>query len=235
MSLIRSDPRAAAAVGIPVASYRAATYGLAGAFAGLAGAAYVLWVQRVSPTAFPLNLGFNYLVIATLAGKGGLLGVALSALLLEGGRLFSIIPESISLYLGPIALIYNVTRYQEGINGLLRNTTRQLRAGAIVNRVRDTIDRGRATSSVRIGAVIGFVLVIVGFGAITLAWYHAGNTDLVWIQNQELLSGGLGGGGLIVFGSALLIRDALLHGPAVLRRTGDGETGTTLPVELEGA
>jgi hypothetical protein len=88
---------------------------------------------------------------------------------------------------------------------------------------------------VRIGTVAGFVLVIVGFGAIMLAWYHAGNTDLVWIQNQELLSGGLGGGGLIVFGSALLIRDALLHGSAILRGTSDDGAGTnTLPAELEG-
>ena len=55
-------------------------------------------------------------------------------------------------------------------------------------------------------------------GAIALAWYHAGNTDQLWIQNQELLSGGIGGGALVVLGAALLIRDALLHGSAVVRR-----------------
>jgi hypothetical protein len=49
-----------------------------------------------------------------------------------------------------------------------------------------------------------------GFGALALAWYHAGNTDQTWIQNQEMISGGLGGLGLIVLGGALLIRDALL-------------------------
>jgi len=126
LSLVRSNPDAAAAVGVPVAYYRGIAYAMAGAFAGLAGACYVLWVQLVSPRAFPLDLGFTYLVIAVLAGKGGLFGVGLSAVLLEGGRLFSIIPQSIALYLGPVALIFNVTRYREGFNGLVRQTRQQL-------------------------------------------------------------------------------------------------------------
>src|SRR5205807_2307758 len=81
------------AVGIPVAFYRGAVYAMAGAFAGLAGASYVLWVRRISPKAFPLDLGFTYLVIAVLAGKGALTGVALAAVLIEGGQVFSILPR----------------------------------------------------------------------------------------------------------------------------------------------
>lgn len=223
LSQLRAVPDAAAIAGVPVAAYRGAAYAFAGAFAGLAGGAYVLWVQRVGPQAFPLNLGFTYLVIATLAGKGGLLGVAIAAVALEGGRLFSIIPESIGLYLGPIALIYNVTRYQEGINGLLRQAGRQLRTRkekAMEDRTKDLTPRavGPIGTALRLPVVIAGVLVAVGFGAIALAWYHAGNTDQLWIQNQEVLSGGFGGGALVVLGAALLIRDALLHGPAVARR-----------------
>ena len=209
MAQLRANPDAASAAGVPVARYRAAVYGMAGAFAGLAGGCYVFWVQRVGPQAFPLNLGFSYLVMATLAGKGGLAGVGISVFFLEGGRLFDVIPQSVGLYLGPIALIYNVTRYQEGINGLLRHTGRQLREVAPVNRLRQLTGGG-----IRLPAAVGFLFVVLGFAAIALAWYRAGNTDQLWIQNQELLSGGIGGGGLIVFGSALLIRDALLNGAA---------------------
>jgi branched-chain amino acid transport system permease protein len=222
LSQLRSNPDAAAAAGIPVALYRSGVYATAGAFAGLAGSMYVMWVGRVSPKAFPLNLGFNYLVIATLAGKGGLLGVALSALLLEGGRLFSILPQNLTLYLGPIALIYNVTRFQEGFNGVLRRTRKQLSDERRLRGMRSMLNTvsswQRPERAIRLQTVLGILAVVAGFAGVALAWYHAGNTDQVWIQNQEIVSGGLGGLGLIVLGSALLVRDALLHGRAVFQR-----------------
>ena len=56
----------------------------------------------------------------------------------------------------------------------------------------------------------GAVLVAVGFAAIGLAWYHAGNTSQVWIQNQELISGGVGGLALVVVGIGLLVYDRVL-------------------------
>ena len=59
-----------------------------------------------------------------------------------------------------------------------------------------------------------------------LAWYHAGNTDQVWIQNQEIVSGGIGGLGLIVLGSVLLLRDALLHGRALQGRSAERVAGS---------
>ena len=65
--------------------------------------------------------------------------------------------------------------------------------------------------AIRLPVVIAGVLVVAGFCALAIAWYHVGNTDQLWIQNQELVSGGLGGLGLIIIGSALLVRDALVH------------------------
>src|SRR5437764_14119706 len=52
--------------------------------------------------------------------------------------------------------------------------------------------------------------IVAGIGAILLAWYHMGNTDQVWIQNQEI-AGCLLGLGLIVLGSALVIRDGIVR------------------------
>jgi branched-chain amino acid transport system permease protein len=227
LSLVRANPDAAAAVGIPVAYYRGVVYMVAGGFAGLAGSSYVLWVQRVSPKAFPLELGFTYLVIAVLAGKGGLGGLALSAVLLEGGQVFSILPQNLALYLGPIALIFNVTRYQEGFNGVLREMGLRLgehrakQRGARLMEPRFGI-RGTA---IRLPVVVAGVVIVAGFAAMVLAWYHAGNTDQLWVQNQEIVSGGLGGLALIVFGSMLLVRDALLHGTGVVGRAVAGGRG----------
>ena len=225
LSLVRSNPDAAAAVGIPVAFYRGVVYGIAGAFAGLAGASYVLWVQRVSPKAFPLDLGFTYLVIAVLAGKGALTGVALAAVLIEGGQVFSILPRDFALYAGPVALIFNVTRYQEGFNGLLRQTRQQLeRKVRLMGAEARTAEDGRGGRGwggwgIRLPVVIAGLLVVAGFTSVALAWYHAGNTDQIWIQNQEIVSGGIGGLGLIVLGSVLLLRDALLQGRAAVGRS----------------
>jgi hypothetical protein len=238
LSLVKANPDAAAAVGIPVAFYRGIVYAVAGAFAGLAGSSYVLWVQRVSPKAFPLDLGFSYLVIAVLAGKGGLVGLGLAAFFLEGGRLFSIIPHSIALYLGPIALIYNVTRYQEGLNGLLRESRqwfarRKEVSLMAIEKGTDAARRGMRAKAVRLPVVVASLIVVAGFASLIVAWYHAGNTDQLWIQNQEIVSGGLGGLALIVFGSALLIRDALIHGRAVAGGGGNeapvAETDAGLP------
>ncbi len=80
--------------------------------------------------------------------------------------------------------------------------------------------------------VAGVATVVAGFVAICLAWYNAGNTDQVWIQNQEILSGGVGGLALVVTGAALLIRDAVARSSqelgdrleSVLRDVGGGGT-----------
>jgi hypothetical protein len=223
---VREDPDAAAASGVAVARYRALAYAFGGGFAGLAGWSYVVWVQQVTPKAFPLQLGFTYLVIAALAGPGGLGGVAVAALVIQGGALFSVLPGRTALDIGPLALIYNVTRYQAGLNGLLAAAGARLRArkGApmtVPPQTNERHDEARPASAVaglRPVTVAGALAVAAGVGAIILAWYHMGNTSQVWVQNQELASGGLLGLGLIVFGSALLVRDGVVRAAEVRQR-----------------
>lgn len=55
----------------------------------------------------------------------------------------------------------------------------------------------------------GVLLTLAGAVAIGLAWYHAGNTDQVWIQTQEVVSGGFGGMALVVVGTGLIVRDQI--------------------------
>lgn len=184
----KADPQAASAFGIPVARYKVLAYCLAGAFAGFAGGMTALWVQRLTPKAFPFTLSFTYLIIVVLAGRGFVGGVIVAAVLIEGGRLFSGGAATLVAYGGPLMLITVLTRYRAGLNGIGERLMTELRRPTLV---------------------AGVAAVVAGFAAIGLAWYHAGNTDQVWIQNQEILSGGVGGLALVVTGAALLIRDAV--------------------------
>ena len=193
---VKAHPDAAASYGIPVSRYRATAYALAGGFAGLAGGLTTIWVQRMTPQAFPLSLSFTYLIIVALAGRGFVGGVAAAALAVEGGRLFLAGGGALIAYAAPLGLILTLTRHQTGLNGLGRQAAALVKERTMQHQIRTR-------------TIIGTVIVAVGFAAIVLAWYHAGNTDQVWIQNQELLSGGIGGLALVVVGSALLMVDWL--------------------------
>jgi hypothetical protein len=200
LAWVRSHPDAAASFGIPVARYRAVAYALAGAFAGFAGGLTAMWVQRLTPEAFPLSRSFTYLIIVALAGRGFVGGVAAAALMLEGGRLFLSGSDAVIAYGAPIGLILTLTRYRSGLNGM----GRQLRDRMSSSRRELPVVR---TMKVRPLVAAGAVVIAMGFAAIGLAWYHAGNTSQVWVQNQELISGGIGGLALVIVGVTLIAYD----------------------------
>ena len=191
---VKANPDAAAAFGIPTASYRVLAYVLAGAYAGFAGGLTAMWVQRLTPAAFPLTLSFTYLIIAALAGRGFVGGVAAAAGAVEGGRLFLASGAAFITYAAPIGLILTLTQQQAGLNGLGRQ-------------LKERIVKLQLLGRPLIAA--GVVALALGFTAIGLAWYHAGNTSQVWIQNQELVSGGIGGLALVVLGVGLVLADRL--------------------------
>lgn len=215
-SWVRSDPTAAAAFGIPVVAHRILAFAVGGAFAGLAGGLSVMWVERLTPLSFPTGLSFSYLLVTVISGPGYLGGLALAAALLEGGRLFSSGAGTLVSYAGPVALILVITRYSAGINGAGRSVMERMRASRAFTNL---VDRSEEEPEpITVGLVLGVVAILAGFLAIAVAWYHAGNTDQVWIQNQEIMSGGFGGLSLVLTGSALLIRDRMGRAQAVLVR-----------------
>lgn len=189
---VKAQPDAAAAFGIAVPRYRTLAYALAGGFAGFSGGLTAMWVQRITPEAFPLSRSFTYLIIVALAGRGFVGGVAAAAAMVEGGRLFLASSDALITYGAPLGLIVTLTRHPAGLNGL----GRQLKERVMQMRIRPM-------------AIASIVLTTVGFAAIGLAWYHAGNTSQVWVQNQEMLSGGVGGLALVVLGVGLLICDRI--------------------------
>jgi branched-chain amino acid transport system permease protein len=116
---VRDDPSSAAAYGIFVNGYRTFAYAVAGSFAGLAGGLFAIWVQSFTPESFTSTQSFTYLLIVVIAGPGFLTGVLMSAGGFEAGTLF-LSGGTVISYLGPILLIFNVTRYPGGINGINR-------------------------------------------------------------------------------------------------------------------
>jgi branched-chain amino acid transport system permease protein len=189
---VKAQPDAAAAFGIAVPRYRTLAYALAGGFAGFSGGLTAMWVQRITPEAFPLSRSFTYLIIVALAGRGFVGGVAAAAAMVEGGRLFLASSDALITYGAPLGLIVTLTRHPAGLNGL----GRQLKERVTQMRLRPL-------------TIVSTVLTAVGFAAIGLAWYHAGNTSQVWVQNQEMLSGGVGGLALVVLGVGLLVCDRI--------------------------
>jgi hypothetical protein len=228
---MKENPQAASAFGVPVRRYRIVAFAIAGAYAGLAGGLSAMWIQRISPTSFPLAESINYLLFAVLAGPGFIWGVVLAAGLFDAGRLFITTAGWIFVYGGPLGLVVNVVRYPQGINGMIRSFSRRMRGAVAMNarqgdvtslsppaddRAVPRLGHGLLAYARDLMPVIGAACIAAGFTCIALAWYHAGNTDQLWIQNQELISGGVGGLALVLTGLGLLIRDRLRRNNEVL-------------------
>ena len=213
---IKAQPDAAAAFGIPVAQYRAMAYALAGAFAGFSGGLTALWVQRLTPQAFPISRSFTYLIVVALAGRGFVGGVAAAAAIIEGGRLFLPNADALFTYGAPIGLVLTLTQHQAGLNGMGRQLATLVKERTMHKNLRPL-------------TIAGAALVVVGFAAIGLAWYHAGNTSQVWVQNQEIISGGIGGLAMVVVGIGMVLVDLL---PA-RHRAADAERWERLVALLE--
>jgi branched-chain amino acid transport system permease protein len=206
---VKANPEAAAAFGVPVALYRTAAYALAGGFAGLSGGLTAMWVGRLTPQAFPLSKSFTYLIVVALAGRGFVGGVAAAATFIEGGRLFLPNADAVLTYGAPVGLILTLTQHRAGLNGFGRQIAGRVRS-VLPTRERTTMMSEEQTGfAVRPLLLAGAVVLALGFAAIALAWYHAGNTSQVWVQNQELISGGVGGLALVVVGVGLLVSDRM--------------------------
>jgi hypothetical protein len=72
--------------------------------------------------------------------------------------------------------------------------------------------RDAAPARMDIALVAGIVLVLTGLLAIGVGWYRAGDGPVLWVQNQYLLSGGVGGLGLVVLGTGLIVASRISAG-----------------------
>jgi branched-chain amino acid transport system permease protein len=77
---IRDHPIAAASIGIPIARYKAITFGVSAMYAGVAGALGALAAQLVSPDSFSFFLSISLLVGMVVGGIASLAGAVFGAI-----------------------------------------------------------------------------------------------------------------------------------------------------------
>jgi branched-chain amino acid transport system permease protein len=77
---IRDHPTAAASMGIPIARYKAITFGVSAMYAGIAGALGALAAQFVSPDSFSFFLSISLLVGMVVGGIASLAGAVFGAI-----------------------------------------------------------------------------------------------------------------------------------------------------------
>ena len=80
---VRDAPIAAVSSGLSLARYKTAAFGIAAAYAGVAGSLFAIAVAYVNPDTFPITLSILLLTGAVLAGLGSLKGVLFGALFIE--------------------------------------------------------------------------------------------------------------------------------------------------------
>jgi len=132
---IRDGEVAAVSSGVSARAYKTLAFGVSSAFAGVAGALFVIQVSYINPDTFPLTLSILLLVSVVLGGLGSLVGGIFGALLLvflpiyaqEPPVLnFSFSKQAPSVVFG-LVLILMVLVAPGGVAGLLRRVVQPAR------------------------------------------------------------------------------------------------------------
>jgi branched-chain amino acid transport system permease protein len=127
---IRDNETAAAAMGVNVALYKMTAFGIAGAFAGLAGALNGVVIQFVSPDQYSPLLSIRFLVGAVIGGVATINGAII------GGLFQQFVPDvTVSINksapdaIQAIILIVVMYTMRHGVAGFLQDTWRYARSG----------------------------------------------------------------------------------------------------------
>ena len=132
---IRDGEVAAVSSGVSAAAYKTLAFAVSSAFAGVAGALFVIQVSYINPDTFPVGLSILLLVSVVLGGLASLLGVIFGALLLEFLPIyaqkpplldFSLSEQAPSVVFG-IVLILMVLAAPGGVAGLLKQVAQPVR------------------------------------------------------------------------------------------------------------
>lgn len=133
MLAVRSNERAAAAVGINVAGTKMLTFGLAAFVAGLGGALSGYNFGSVTALTFGSIASLTILAFAYLGGISSVTGAVIGGFLVTGGLAFTALDEwfhidqKYSLYIGGLGLIITAVLNPEGIAGAFRLGSQYLR------------------------------------------------------------------------------------------------------------
>lgn len=126
MLAVRSNERAAAAVGISVAGTKLFAFGVSSFIAGIAGGLSGYRFGSVSPAVFGSSASLLILAFAYLGGLTSVTGAALGGILVTGGVMFTAldkglgIPDDYALLLGGAGLVAAAVMNPEGMAGAFR-------------------------------------------------------------------------------------------------------------------
>ncbi|MEJ8569950.1 branched-chain amino acid ABC transporter permease [Microbaculum marinum] len=128
---IRDQPLAAASMGVNIALYKSATFGISAGFTGLAGALATITVAYVSPDSFPILLSISLLVGVVVGGLGSAAGMFFGAAFIVlvpnmAGSVSKALPWAI-YGLGVIVIMYVAPL---GVGGLAQQVMARLRRPA---------------------------------------------------------------------------------------------------------
>lgn len=127
---IRESEAFAAAVGIAVPVWRAATFACCAALAGLSGALFAHHAGYVGSDAFTIRLSVSLLIAAVIGGLGTRLGPLLGTLMILLLAEFSAGVEKFGLMLHGTVLLVVLLLFPEGAAGLVRRLLRKPAAGS---------------------------------------------------------------------------------------------------------
>jgi ABC-type branched-subunit amino acid transport system permease subunit/ABC-type branched-subunit amino acid transport system substrate-binding protein len=202
---IRDSEVAAASMGINLAVYKTAAFGVSALYAGVAGALLVIVSFGANPGSFPLQLSIYLVVGLAVAGLGSLVGVLAGAAFIEYVQVYapdiSRSPGVPTVAFG-VALVLVMFLLPGGVAGLLRHYTRLkdlwntgavkfvgvfLCALALVAAAGATrLDPGVSSTSVKIGGTVP----VTGVAA---AYQSVGRGALAYFKYVNDTRGGVNG------------------------------------------
>jgi branched-chain amino acid transport system permease protein len=127
---IRDNETAASAMGVNVSLYKMTAFGIAGAFAGLAGALNGIVIQFVSPDQYNVLLSIRFLVGAVIGGVATINGAIIGGLFQQFITDIAVnINKSAPDAIQAIILIVVMFTMRYGVAGFLQETWRYARSG----------------------------------------------------------------------------------------------------------
>ncbi|MET9969229.1 branched-chain amino acid ABC transporter permease, partial [Streptomyces sp. NPDC006356] len=136
MLALRSNERAAAAVGIDVRRIKIVAFGLSSALSGVAGVLYAYNYGSVSASRYTLMLGLTFISFVLMFGVGSVSGTVAAALgAVQGVIVFTVglaidLSTNFQLLLGGVGLILTVIVHPDGVSVRDRSKRGQKRGGA---------------------------------------------------------------------------------------------------------
>lgn len=143
MIAIRDNPIAAASMGVNLALFKSATFGVSAGFTGVAGALSVLIIQFVSPDSFPIFLSITLMVGVVVGGLGSVLGSIFGALFVVlvpnvAGSISKALPWAIY----GASMIVFMYFAPDGFGGLARRMADAVRVRATGRMLSDAVAKG---------------------------------------------------------------------------------------------